>query len=359
MKRTIAAICLLAVPFTASCTSSITFAQTVGTDSYEVLRVEAQDGSREIYTVRDGRSLRLTTEYTRERPFLGFQVQELTKFRADQRGVDPHIGLLVNGTYADSSARLAGVVQGDVLLSVDGKPVTNVDQLAEVEKALADQQEIPFRILRGQQEQRRTMRANLLREDVRDVQAIHLEPPSPLPRPFAGVNLGGIPKTWAERMFGEGKNGVVVSEVTVGSPAWLGGVRGGDLIVAVDGEPVPPVDELADRIRASGEAGKSMTWRVRREVGRTYDAEIHLEDFSGSSRIHIPILFHAASDVHEDVWRIGWGLIAGNRNRYVADQTTRVAQTKNTFSALLGLIRVSTDPRETSVRLLWFIHFET
>jgi len=359
MKRTLAALCLLAVPFTTSCTSSITFAQTVGTDSYELLRREAQDGATEIYTVRDGRSLRVTTEYTRERPFLGFQTQELTQFRADQRGVAPHSGLLVSGTYAESSARLAGVVQGDVLLAINGRPVTNLEQLTAVEATLSDQLEVPVRILRGKGERELQLRTNLLEEDVRDVQSIRLEPPSPLPRPFAGVNLGGIPKVWAERMFGEGHNGVVVSEVTVGSPAWLAGVRGGDLITEVDGDPVPPVAELANRIRASGEAGNTMTWRVRREVGRTYDAEIHLEDFSGSSRFHIPIVFHAASDVHEDVWRIGWGLIAGNRNRYIADQSTRVAHTKNTFSALLGLIRVRTDNRDTSIRLLWFIHFET
>lgn len=358
MKRTIAALCLLAVPFATSCTSSITYAHAVATDSYELVRRDAPDGAREIYRLQDGRSLRLTTEYSRERPFLGFQTQELDKARAKRRGVQPYSGLLVTGTYSESSARLGGIARDDVLVRVQGKQVSNQEQLAAVEATLSDQLEVPVRVLRGNEEIELVLCTNLLQEDVRDVQAIRLEEPTPLPRPYAGVNLAGIPKVWAARMFGEGKNGVVVSEVVVGSPAWLGGVRGGDLIERVDGQPVPDVHELARRIQTLGDAGKPTTWTVRREVGRSHDADIQLTDFSGSARIHIPILFHASSDVHEDVWRIGWGLVAGNRNRYIADQSTRVTKTSNSFSALLGLFKVTSTDRETRVRLLWFIHFD-
>jgi hypothetical protein len=359
MKRTIAALCLLAVPFTTSCTSSSTYAQAVGIASYELVRRDAPDGALEIYSLHDGRSVHLTTEYTRERPFLGFKTKELDKARAKRRGVRPYSGLLVTGTHAESSARLGGIARDDVLVSVQGEDVTNHEQLAAVEATLSDQLEVPVRVLRGNEEIELVLRSNLVLEHVRDLQVIRLEEPAPLPRPYAGVNLAGIPKVWSDHMFGEGKNSVVVSEVVVGSPAWLGGVRGGDLIEKVDGQPVPDVHELARRIRIRGEADKPMTWTVRREVGRTYDATIQLADFSGSSGLHIPILFHASSDVHEDVWRIGWGLVAGNRNRYIADQNTRVTKTSNTFSALLGLFKVTSNDRETRVRLLWFIRFDS
>ncbi|MCK5945032.1 MAG: PDZ domain-containing protein [Planctomycetes bacterium] len=357
MKRTLA-VCLLALPLATSCTS-YSVQHFVGTDEYEIARVEAPGGAVETYRLRDGRSLEVITEYERERPFLGFQVQELDKTRADQRGVKPYSGLLVTGTYSESSARLGGVLANDVLLAIDGNEVVYTDQLSAAVAKLGEGQEVLVRLLRGHTEIDVTLVTKMLRENVRDRQNISLRAPPPSRRPYAGVNLRGVPSVWAERMFGEPRNAVVVAEVEVGSPAWLAGIRGGDLIEAVDGEPVPEVDELSRRIAAKGDAGESMVWQVRREPGHTFEAEIELEDYSGTSGLHIPILFHVNNGTYEDRWSIGWGLIMGNRNNYIADQQTRRVLTRNRFSMLFGLFKVDTRPDETRVRLLWFISFDT
>jgi len=357
MKRLLAA-CLLTLPFATSCVSYST-QHFVGSDDYEVSRVEAPDGSTETYRLHSGRSLRVTNEFERERPFLGFQAVEISKSRAEQRGVKPYSGLLINGTYEKSSARQAGVRTNDVLLAIDGQDIVYLDQLADAEAKLTDQQEVKVHLLRGDQEIDVTMRANLLHENVTESQEIALQSPPSSPRPYAGVKLRGVPKVWAERMLGEPRNAVIVSEVEVGSPAWLAGVRGGDLIETVDGEPVPAVDELSQRIAAKGEAGQGMVWGVRREVGRTYEADIALSDYSGASSLSIPLVFSASNGVYEDKWRLGLGLIMGNRNNYVANQDTRRVQTRNRFSMLLGLFKVDSRPDETRVRLLWFIHFDT
>ncbi len=112
-------------------------------------------------------------------------------------------------------------------------------------------------------------------------------------------------------------------------------------------------------IAALGDAGQSTTWKVRREVGREYETTIYLDDYSGSKSFVFPFVFNTHNSTYEDHWRLGMGLIMGNRNRYISDQQSRTVKTKNTFSALLGLIRVSSTPAETRVRLLWFIHFDT
>lgn len=359
MKRIIATLCLLAVPFATSCTSVSTYKHLVGTDDYEIARRESPDGAEETFRLRSGQAIRLTTKYERERPFLGFQTQELTKDRAARRGTKPYVGLLVTGTYPDSSAKLGGVLPNDVVVRVADKEVVYNEQLAAVEATLRDQQEVAIRVLRGDDEIELTLRTELLGETVSDVQDIRLEEPRPAPRPYAGVNLRGIPKVWAERMLGEGKNGVVVAEVEVGSPAWIAGIRGGDLIETMDGQPVPPVAEMSSMVAALGEQGQTTTWGVRREVGRTFDATIALEDYSGTARFAFPFVFSVHNTTYRDTWRLGMGLIAGNKNHYISDQSSRTVKTQNTFSALLGLIRVSTTPEETSVRLLWLIHFET
>lgn len=358
MTRLIA-LCLLALPFAQSCTS-YSEKLYLGSDDYELARHESPDGTRETFTVQNGRDLHITTNYERERPFLGLKVKELNKDRATRRGVKPYSGLLVTGTYPDSSARQGGVREGDVLMSLDGKETVYVEQLSSAEGQLSGNQEVALMVLRGENEMLDLkLRTNLLREQVTDRQDIVLESAPNNPRPYAGVNLRGIPSAWSEKIFGDQRNAILVSEVEVGSPAWLAGVRGGDLIEAVDGGAVPSLADLSHTIAAKGQAGATTTWRVRREAGRVHDAEIALWDYSGTSRFSVPLLFSSSNGVYEDRWRLGLGLIMGNRNSYDSDQSTRVVKTRNVFSALLGLIRVDSQPTETRVRLLWFIHINT
>ena len=331
----------------------------VGSEDYELARVTASDGAVEIFRLQGADTLRVETRYERERPFLGLQVVELDKPRAERRGVKPYSGLLVTGTYPESAARLAGVRADDVVLDVGGAEVVYAEQLVQAEAGLDEQETVLVRLVRGDEEIALALRTQLLREDVTDVQQIPLEPAPASPRPYAGVTLRGIPPAWCERMFGEPRNAVVVSTVEVGSPAWLAGVRGGDLIETVDGEPVPRVDELARAIAANGQIEQPMTWLVRREEGRTHEAVIALSDYSGEANFFVPLLVDVTNGVYEDRWRLGLGLIMGNRNLYVADASTRRVQTRNVFSALLGLIKVDARPTETRVRLLWFIKFDT
>ena len=358
MKRALLAVGLLAAPLFHSCTT-YSVQQFVGSDDYELARTESPDGVLQVYRLQNGDALSVTTEYERERPFLGLGVRELDKERAKRRGVDAYAGLLVVETIADSSARAAGVRPDDILLSIDGNETSYVEHLDTAEASFGDRQEVVARLLRGDQELELTLRTELVRETVTERQNIRLQSAPPNQRAYAGVTLKGIPPDWCERIFGEPREAVVVATVELGSPAWIAGIRSGDVIDTVDGTPVPAVSELSRIIAAKGQAGEIMTWGVRREQGRSYEASIELEDYQNSSGFGIPLLFNYSNTTARDRWRIGLGLIMGNRNEYVADATTRRLQTRNVFSALLGLFKVDSSPDETRVRLLWLIHFDT
>ena len=89
-----------------------------------------------------------------------------------------------------------------------------------------------------------------------------------------GIGVVALPDHWARRI---GIRGVVVQEVTPGSPAQRAGLEGlrqgrrrivlGDVIVAVDGEPVSTRDDLLDRFEAAG-AGREVTLTVERDGER-------------------------------------------------------------------------------------------
>jgi len=359
MKRAILAVGLLAVPFLPSC---VTYSAEhhIGAESYELARTEAPDGAVEVYRLERGQSLRISTEYDRDRPFLGFQVLELDKQRAIQRGVEPYTGLLVTGTYGKSSARLAGVRPDDVLLQLGDTKTSYLDHLAEAEGRLDDGQEVVAKLLRGDEEIELVLTTHMLRERVTDRQDVRLQKGPTPRRAYAGVALLGIPRVWCERIFGDERDAVVVSTVELGSPAWVAGIRGGDIVEAVDGQPCPPIAEFYRQIAAKGEAGESTTWQVRREPGRTFEATIPLDDYRNGGSFHVPLLFGVSNTASRDRWSIGpWGIVMSNRNSYQADSSTRVPQTRNVFSALLGLLQVDSRPDETRVRLLWIIRFDT
>ncbi|HEV3485174.1 MAG TPA: PDZ domain-containing protein, partial [Vicinamibacterales bacterium] len=59
----------------------------------------------------------------------GLQVEPLTREHARQLGVGAERGLVVGGVTPDSPAAKAGLRSGDVIETVDGKPVTSGEEL--------------------------------------------------------------------------------------------------------------------------------------------------------------------------------------------------------------------------------------
>ncbi|AGL03014.1 S1C family serine protease [Desulfoscipio gibsoniae] len=84
------------------------------------------------------------------RPWLGIQMHDLTPDLVEYYGLDSAEGVVVVGVVVGSPAAKAGLLQGDIILGIDKKPVQNSEQLAgEIEKADIGQK-IQLRVLREQ-----------------------------------------------------------------------------------------------------------------------------------------------------------------------------------------------------------------
>jgi Do/DeqQ family serine protease len=69
------------------------------------------------------------------RPWLGISVQDLTPEIAEHFKVKEKEGVLVGQVYPDTGAEKAGLVPGDIIKSVDDKPIKNVGELVkEIQK---------------------------------------------------------------------------------------------------------------------------------------------------------------------------------------------------------------------------------
>jgi len=324
----------------------------------------ADDGTRETFTldVRGGfgdGKLVVETTSARERAHLGFAVRELERQVAEGRGVKPFSGLLVTQVHRGSGAAAAGLEAGDVLLSLDGKATVYAQQLPQAEEALQPGRRVEAKVLRGQNEIDLAIEVGKQVQREPKATIVPLESvPVPTSRSYCGASLRGIPAEWSQRIWGDARNGIVVTDVVVGSPAWLAGVRPGDLVQAVDGAPTPTLADLVRSIGARGESGDTMQWTVA-NGDTVHEAAIDLDDYSGEANIWVPLIFRVRDTVDEDVWTVGpFGLLMRNRNEYIAETRTRHVETRNVFSALFGLFRVDTSPGDTDVRLLWIIHFD-
>ena len=357
----LALVPLLLLLLTAGCRTNVA-EYFVGADDRVLATRTAADGARETYRlqVREDASLVIEREVERERAKLGLTLVELDKPRAERRGVRPYSGLLVRAVQPGSAAEAAGLLAQDVLLALDDQETVYLDPALALERTLPTDRAVMAKVLRGQQTLDVPVRVRQDRERVVERDQVALEVPRASPRAYAGVTLRGIPAEWCERVFGAPRQAVVVTSVEVGSPAWLAGVRPGDLIDAVDGAPVGTVHELSAQLATRGEHEQPMAWTVQRAAGEEHTATVELEDYQDDSTVWIPLVFYLGDGTYEDRWSLGpFGLLVSNRNQYVADTTTRRVLTRNVFSAVLGLFRVETSPLETEVRLLWFIHFDT
>jgi Do/DeqQ family serine protease len=99
-------------------------------------------------------------------PYLGVQMLTLTPQLAKQNNTDPNSpiqipevnGVLVMRVIPKSPAATAGVRRGDVILQVDGKPITNAEQLQNIVEDSRLGQNLQLKVQRGNQTQQLSVR---------------------------------------------------------------------------------------------------------------------------------------------------------------------------------------------------------
>ncbi len=143
-------------------------------------------------------------------------------------------------------AARAGLAPGDLLLSIDGKPVTArfPEQIPPLLRMLADKPigstvELVFR-RKGETRQVKVTTEKLL-DEKGDESLLRLW----------GLSCEEVTQQLARDLRIESRDGVFVTGVKGGSPAALAEppIRGGDVITAVGGEPVKSLGEIIDRYK--------------------------------------------------------------------------------------------------------------
>ena len=173
-----------------------------------------------------------------QRGLLGVAIQDFTPDLAEALGLQAGAGAVITQVEPDSAAKAAGLQPGDLIVSVDGRPVAGSADLRSQIGLKRTGRTIEIGIIRNGE--RQTVVATLRRGPQSGPQAVghglewlsgaelrNLEPGDPL--------YGEIP-------------GVLVVRLDPGSRAARAGIEVGDIILAVNRMPVASVSELREQL---------------------------------------------------------------------------------------------------------------
>ena len=138
-----------------------------------------------------------------------------------------------------SAPYVAGVREGDLFKSLDGKPLSRWHELLQAADALGDKQPAVLELERAGQPLSVTIPAGQVRSW------------------FSALNPPPIPAT--------------VGSVAPGMPAYRAGVLEGDRVVAVDGKPVRWFEDIVENLK--GKADQPVRFRLERK-GKPYELDL-------------------------------------------------------------------------------------
>ena len=200
------------------------------------------------------------------RPWLGASGKSVTADLAKSLSLPRPSGVIVDRVIGISPAGKAGLAVGDIIRSVNGHEVNDVEELRYLFATM------PV----GGKAQVDTTRAGAARS-----LSIPLEPPPDVParkltqlagrQPFAGATVANFNPALAEELGIEfDEAGVVVLNVVPGSPGNSIGLRPGDRVVTVNEAAIKTVDDL---VRLTAQPQPAWTAAIGRD-GKVYSFRV-------------------------------------------------------------------------------------
>ena len=166
------------------------------------------------------------------RGWLGVMIQPVDQDTAEALKLESAEGALVADVQNDSPAKAAGIEHGDVIVSFDGKKVSENDELPILVARTEIGKEVEVGIIRHG-------KASTVKVKIAELKSTDEEPESEeAEENRLGLSVQDLTPDIARSLGLEESTGVVVSNVAPDSEADRKGLRRGDVIVELDSQPV-------------------------------------------------------------------------------------------------------------------------
>lgn len=200
------------------------------------------------------------------RPWLGARTQTVTAEMARSMGMGVPQGALVADIWPNGPAARAGLRQGDVIVSVDGRPAVDAAAVSYAISSRRPGDSIRLGVRRGSGEQSLTLRAEAPpATPAKDEQVISGR------NPFDGATVVNLSPAVADELGIDpfGGKGVLVTNIARGF-AMNAGLRPGDLIRKVNGREIGTVRELVGALGAGGGQWQVTIQRNGQEISANF-----------------------------------------------------------------------------------------
>jgi serine protease Do len=183
------------------------------------------------------------------RGYLGIIIQEVTPDLAKAFGLPNTDGALVGDVEKDGPAAKSGLQKGDIIISLNGKPVEDYQTLRLQIAGTPPGQTVQLGIERGQSKQ--TVSVTLAELPDKPETAAVTGGDDQTPSSVAGVQVQALTEDIAQQLgLPAETHGVVVTDVDASSTAAEAGLQRGDVIEEVNRQPVANVDQYNRAVKA-------------------------------------------------------------------------------------------------------------
>ncbi len=198
---------------------------------------------------------RLVTEGKVTRGYLGVNIQQVTPDLAKAFKLDDQTGALVGGVQPDTPAAEAGLKDGDVIIELNGRKVTDSHHLRLMIAATAPKTKVTLKLIRDGKEKTMTATLTALPDELSG------NPPAKMDEgdqskadALDGVEVADL-DTRSRNQFDIPADikGALVTSVESDSSAQEAGLRPGDVILEIDRQPVRDADDAVQLSRKAKE----------------------------------------------------------------------------------------------------------
>jgi serine protease Do len=204
-----------------------------------------------------------------QRGWLGVRIQTVTEEIAESLGLDESAGALVASVTPGGPAEVAEIQPGDVILEFDKKKIDRMRGLPRIVAETPIGKEVEVAIWRrGEEQSMKVTLGELPEEDeLAALTESGADTPSSAEISPLGVTVAVLNEELRARYeIGPDVTGVVIVEVTEGSPAGDESLRPGDVIVEVGQEEVGSPPEIQAKVnQAKQEDKKSVLLLIDRQ----------------------------------------------------------------------------------------------
>jgi serine protease Do len=205
-----------------------------------------------------------------ERGLLGVQIQPVTDEIASSLSLGSATGALVAQVEPNSAAAKAGVEEGDIIKSVDGKDIPTVRDLTRTIAGYTPGSSVKLGVLRDGKEQMVSAKLGDYSKMGKQAKASDEDsdkaPDGKVSPGSFGFSLAPLsPETRQQLGLKDNVKGALIAAVESGSPAEEQGLRAGDVIQQVGRNPVDGPKEAAAKLKDAKDGKKPVLMKVYRE----------------------------------------------------------------------------------------------